>query len=80
MVVPSNTQERKGGISHNLWVQVWEDSVGVAELEHTREEQFLRKVDKLSTGPGGVTALWDIPRMYDKSAAIVQTLMESLGL
>lgn len=48
--------------------------MGVAELEHTREEQFLRKVDELSAGRVGVTAPWDIPSTDGRLAAAFSSL------
>lgn len=54
--------------------------MGVAELEHTREEQFLRKVDELSAGRVGVTAPWDIPSTDGRLAAAFSSLDLSSGL
>lgn len=34
--------------------------MGAADLEHTREEQLLRREDEQNTGQVGRTALWDV--------------------
>lgn len=48
--------------------------VGAAGLEHTREERFLRKVDDLSAGHVGGTALCDSPSTDANLAAAFASL------